>query len=229
MVIDFGLARANSAYNHADRDSVYGGTAAYMPPEQARQILEGPESRIVTNEGVDIFALGAILYELLTGRQLYSFENAHQGLQLAARGEYDVSGLKDRGIPQHIRAACLQALQPDVGKRFQSVAEFAAALSYRKRNLLRAVSYSVLALVALSLVVVSIRPSMNDPTKNSQASDLVETQTTPDEFTEPGTSKSADELLPGLRLIHFANETKNRDSRFDLSQRASIGGRRSSN
>lgn len=62
-ILDFGLARAVSA----DRSSVVAGSPPYMPPEQIRGEAMGPPA--------DVYAIGVILYEMLTGRRPFSASN----------------------------------------------------------------------------------------------------------------------------------------------------------
>ncbi len=131
-IIDFGLARVRSAFHPAIEDSSYGGTVAYMAPEQARWLLarqRGETLEDPTNERTDIFALGAILYGLMTGRRIYSFTNNMDGLEKAATGEIDESGLGDAAIPRALAELCRKALAPEPENRFTSAAELAEALS----------------------------------------------------------------------------------------------------
>lgn len=128
-IIDFGLAETRTAYSEEVFASTHGGTIAYMAPEQARQLIALRESASelpATDARVDIFALGAMCYEMLTGRRLYHFEGTADGLTRAAEGEIDAAPLK--AVPARMRQACLKALERDPGQRWQSAADFATAL-----------------------------------------------------------------------------------------------------
>ena len=63
-LIDFGMARLRTAWSD-DRKQPDGGTFAFMAPEQAR--IESPEDRRKVGPRSDVFALGGVLYFLLTG------------------------------------------------------------------------------------------------------------------------------------------------------------------
>ena len=104
-LMDFGLAKTLTA---DAKSSVIAGTPAYMPPEQVLGV--GVDWRS------DLFAVGATLYEMLTG--VLPFE----GLDRTKRPR----SLRDftPGVPEMIDKMVLQALEPEPEKRFQSAAEF---------------------------------------------------------------------------------------------------------
>ena len=104
-LMDFGLAKSLTPDL---KSSVIAGTPAYMPPEQVLGI--GVDWRS------DLFAVGATLYEMLTGHLPF------QGFDRTARP----TSLRDftPGVPEMIDKMVLQALDPDPDKRFQSAAEF---------------------------------------------------------------------------------------------------------
>jgi non-specific serine/threonine protein kinase len=127
-LVDFGLARfaavapaeaATAAYvTEAGRVM---GTAHYMPPEQVRG--EAPDGR------GDIFSLGCVLYEMLTGRLAFPGETAAEVMAGILRDEptrIDPSGTGLLPELQRVLALCL-AKQPQ--RRFQTAGELAGALS----------------------------------------------------------------------------------------------------
>lgn len=81
LVVDWGLARRLDADTDvlSDRRTI-AGTPAYMPPEQARGDLDQVDERS------DVYALGAILYEILTGRPPYSGRDARDVLHQVLAG-----------------------------------------------------------------------------------------------------------------------------------------------
>ena len=88
-LIDFGMARLRHAWSDDRRESD-GGTFAFMAPEQAR--IESPDDRQKVGPRSDVFALGAVLYFLLTGRAPFHGETWREAWDRARRCDYDASG-----------------------------------------------------------------------------------------------------------------------------------------
>ena len=121
-VTDFGLARLldNSPPGNArDRGA---GTPLYMAPEQA-----GAHPPNVTQRS-DVYALGAILYELLAGRPPFPGSGKSSILRKAVNEDpAPISGLRT-GVPRDLEAVCLQAIARDQSRRYATAAELAADL-----------------------------------------------------------------------------------------------------
>jgi tetratricopeptide (TPR) repeat protein len=159
VITDFGLALRASvpaattattvAYQpRLTEAGVLMGTPAYMPPEQARGELEriGPAS--------DVYALGAILFELLTGRLLFPACPLHEMVRLIETQPAPSPSAIRRGVPPGLDAVCRRALAKEPTQRFGSMEDFAAALApfaTRRRPWGRvAVAAAVLALLAIA-------------------------------------------------------------------------------
>jgi tetratricopeptide (TPR) repeat protein len=144
------------------------GTPAYMAPEQARgdQDMIGPAT--------DIYALGAMLYQLLTGRSPYQGRSAGEVIAQVRQGSPEVPSRLRRGVPSGLEKVCLKAMAREPGERYTEAAELAAEVerwladepvrAYReplsarvsrwvRRNRTLAVGAVVLLLLALPLAV----------------------------------------------------------------------------
>lgn len=119
-VLDFGISKAPVGARGAltRTDSVM-GTPGYMSPEQMKAAKD-------TDARTDIWALGIILYECLTGRRPFEAE-AFSAVVLMAATEPPPP--MDRRIPRALQGAVLRCLEKQREGRFPSIAELAAALA----------------------------------------------------------------------------------------------------
>src|SRR3954454_9645874 len=116
---DFGIARAVEQTRITQVGSVV-GTAAYLSPEQVR----GEEATPAT----DVYALGVVLYQFLTGRLPYEGSTL---AELAVRQQNEkplAPSTYDGGIPEALGAAVLRALEGDPTRRYASASELAGGL-----------------------------------------------------------------------------------------------------
>jgi formylglycine-generating enzyme required for sulfatase activity len=128
IVMDFGLARRGSRSDEqlTQAGSIL-GTPAYMAPEQVRGDVQamGPSC--------DIYSLGVILYELLTGHQ--PFTGQLETVLYKAVHEEPPDPVEHRAdLDPRLAAICLRAMAKRAENRFASMAEFAAALDDYLRN-----------------------------------------------------------------------------------------------
>jgi serine/threonine protein kinase len=119
-VADFGIARAAELTRLTQHGTVL-GTAAYLSPEQAA----GEEVTTAT----DIYSLGAVVYELLTGRVPYEFASLAE-LAAQQRGGV-ITPLRDfePSVPEPVEAAVMHALAREPRFRPPSAADFAQELA----------------------------------------------------------------------------------------------------
>jgi hypothetical protein len=117
-VTDFGLARRVEGDGHHTRTGSIVGTPGYMPPEQARS-----EKGLTT--AVDVYSLGAVLYELLIGRPPFRAETPLDTvLQLLERAPEPPRQVDPR-IDRDLETICLKCLAKDPQQRYDSAAALA--------------------------------------------------------------------------------------------------------
>jgi len=124
-LIDFGMARLRHAY--ADEPGRLGGTFAFMPPEQAH--IESPEEQEKVGPRSDVFALGAVLYFLLTGEAPFPGRSWHQSMDRARRCEFDREALDQPHVPRDLRRICLKAMAAAPADRYKSAEAVQRALN----------------------------------------------------------------------------------------------------
>jgi serine/threonine protein kinase len=124
-LIDFGMARLRDAWSDND-DGPQGGTVAFMSPEQAR----GQRDRI--GQSADVFALGSVLYYLLSDKAPYSGQTQREVLGRAMKCDFDREALGSSGVPSRLEQTCLKALpenHPDIAMIYSNLANCLRAQS----------------------------------------------------------------------------------------------------
>ncbi|HEY1377248.1 MAG TPA: serine/threonine-protein kinase [Gemmataceae bacterium] len=119
-VSDFGLAkRLNTDSTAWTQDGAVLGTAGYMAPEQAagHAAAVGPAA--------DVYALGAILYECLTGRPPFRAETWNETVEQVLHDEPAPPTRAQPGVPPPLEAVCLKCLEKDPAKRYPTAGALA--------------------------------------------------------------------------------------------------------
>lgn len=121
-ISDFGLAKRLDLESGLTKTGMILGTPNYMPPEQAagRSDLAGPLS--------DVYSLGAMLYEMLTGRPPFAGPTAVETIMLVQAAEPIPPRFLQPGVPRDLETICLKALGKAPVERYGSAADFAADL-----------------------------------------------------------------------------------------------------
>ncbi|MEX2287201.1 MAG: protein kinase [Planctomycetaceae bacterium] len=127
-VTDFGLAKVFDAQCSQTGSGTVIGTPSYMPPEQAA----GHVSEISTAS--DVYSLGAILYELLTGRPPFMRNSPYETLLEVIEGEPTPPSKLNRGIAPELELICMRCLEKEPQARYSSAAAFADDLERYQRG-----------------------------------------------------------------------------------------------
>ncbi len=126
-IMDFGIARSLKGKGITGAGVVI-GTPEYMSPEQ----VEGKEA----DQRSDIYALGAILYEMVTGRLPFEGDTPFTiGMKHKSETPKDPRQLNAQ-LPEEMSRLILRCLEKDKEKRFQSAAAVAAELEKIERNVI---------------------------------------------------------------------------------------------
>jgi WD40 repeat protein/tRNA A-37 threonylcarbamoyl transferase component Bud32 len=121
-IADFGLAKPTSEARGLTLSGAVVGTPEYMAPEQASGVRQvGP--------AVDVYALGVILYECLTGQPPFRGPNLLETLQQVQQNEPVPPRSLEPRVPRDLDTICLKCLQKEPGKRYPTAEALADDLT----------------------------------------------------------------------------------------------------
>ena len=125
-VTDFGIARLTRNEVKTTPEGKAIGSVHYISPEQARGEI--------TDEKTDIYAVGIMLYEMLTGCLPFEADNAVSVAIMQMQSEAKAPHLINPEIPEGLEQITLKAMQKETAKRYQSAAEMLNDFDEFKRN-----------------------------------------------------------------------------------------------
>lgn len=125
-IMDFGIAKLKGSSGMTKTGTSL-GTLAYMAPEQAQGLSADLRS--------DIWSLGVVFYEMLTGETLFKAEHEAALLYLIVNEEPPAPSILDRKIPHQIDDIVKKMLMKDPEKRYQNLSELISELSGTKTEI----------------------------------------------------------------------------------------------
>ncbi len=187
---DFGIALAATKLGGGSDDGVVRGKACYLSPEQADGHPGMPQS--------DVFSLGAVLYEMLTGLRLFEADTEAETLRRVRELEVEPPSRYNGAVDESVDAVVMRALSRDPQKRFARAGEMQVELAQVQHRRHPDFTAATLAqalkdLFAWELSQLESAGAASDPTRDrllfqlSRAGVKVDTSASTSELLELGT------------------------------------------
>jgi serine/threonine protein kinase len=124
LLTDFGLARLVEAESTVTRTKEVMGTPSYMAPEQAMG------NNLAVSSATDVYGLGAVLYQLLTGHPPFAGGTTYETIKLVLDSEPRQPRLLNPKIDRDLSTICLKCLEKDPKRRYSSALALAEDLEH---------------------------------------------------------------------------------------------------
>lgn len=118
-LVDFGLAKSMVDDKTLTKTGEIIGTACYMPPEQASGSMRSVDARS------DIYSLGAVLYQMLTGRAPFSGDSLLAIVKQLESADPPPPSSLNPSIPRDLETICAKAMAKEKARRYATAGEFA--------------------------------------------------------------------------------------------------------
>lgn len=120
-LMDFGIAKNLHAHTSMTQTGTFMGSPSYMSPEQIRGTRVG--------NVIDIYSLGVLFYEIVTGRLPYVGNNTHDVIMKITEGRFTQPAQLNPAIPGELNRVICKAMARDVERRYQTARGFGRELA----------------------------------------------------------------------------------------------------
>ena len=124
-ITDFGISKASSEPS-LTQAGVIKGKLAYLSPEQ---VLGKP-----VDHRADIYALGLVFHEMLTGKRVYQFDNDFEAIRAIPKMDIEPLTNLTPHVPEELNRIVMKCLEKETEQRYQSASALYAELAAFKRD-----------------------------------------------------------------------------------------------